>query len=327
MKPLALAVALLTASFAFAFPPEPADPPAVLQAKPAPVTDFTKPLEEALAGKIGLDKVRIDAMWEGKSATIYGNGVAIWNREAQTQFKPEGIMDMLKGLQKMKFDKMADRFGGLNFGGREGPPERLLGHVSVVIGSQRKSVTQLGGGEQSKEFADLAWFLVTAVERRANVDSVRAASLPDALDKVAKKQLMPEVMALLVQRIDNDGRGPDGWIMRLNGRTVRVEPRGQAGLGTPKELELSEKELAEVCKLLIDNDVGGFPVNLWAPTYTDFTVTIFRFDKNLQARQFARMTPQTHGEKQVKFDRMYEGLDKLRQRALKEGKDAKTPMF
>ncbi len=53
-------------------------------------------------------------------------------------------------------------------------------------------------------------------------------------------------------------------------------------------LELADKELADVCKLLIDNGVAGLPINLYAPDYTDFSVEIFKHRKSMQARRFAR---------------------------------------
>ena len=38
------------------------------------------------------------------------------------------------------------------------------------------------------------------------------------------------------------------------------------------------------------------------------------------ARQFARLTPQTHGEKQKHFDAIYAVLAELHRRVLREGK-------
>ncbi|MFQ5733643.1 MAG: hypothetical protein ACE5KM_17030, partial [Planctomycetaceae bacterium] len=59
--------------------------------------------------------------------------------------------------------------------------------------------------------------------------------------------------------------------------------------------------------------------------YTDFNVTVLNHRKSMQARRFARLTPQTHGEKQKQFDRIFTAMQKLHQRVVKEGKAVARP--
>jgi hypothetical protein len=82
---------------------------------------------------------------------------------------------------------------------------------------------------------------------------------------------------------------------------------------------MSRPQLEGLLKLLADNDSGNLPINLYATDYTDFDVKVLDKGKNLQARRFAGMTPQTHGERQRQFDRIFEGLQRLHRQALKEG--------
>ena len=49
-------------------------------------------------------------------------------------------------------------------------------------------------------------------------------------------------------------------------------------------------------------------------------MNVLQFRKSMQARQFARLTPKTLGEKQKAFDEIYAALEKLSTRALSKGK-------
>jgi hypothetical protein len=297
-------------------PPQRDKPP---EARPAP--DLTAAIKGVLDGKTKLEDVRLNVSWEGKTATVYGKGIGIWNREKQFKLSKEQVLQLFKTLDEAKFSSMKASFGGLKFGPgpQPGVPVQLIGSVSVTISGTTKGSSQLGGGEQSKELADLARALLAVCEEAAK-NGVGAASLPDALQKIAKHELVPEVFSVVVQRIEKDGIGPDGWILRLHGRTAEVQVRSAKGISDPCRLELADKELADLCKLLIDNGVGGLPVNLYATDYTDFSVEILKHRKSLQARRFARLTPQTHGERQKEFDRIFAALEQLQARVVKEGK-------
>jgi hypothetical protein len=132
------------------------------------------------------------------------------------------------------------------------------------------------------------------------------------------------VLQLMVHRIPGEGTGPAGWLLRLTGRSVEVQTRSKEGYSVPYRMELTPQALNELAQLLIDNEVGGLPINLYAADYTDFDLQLLNHNKNLQARKFARVTPQTHGERQKQFDRIFAALDRLHEQALKEGRQ-QTP--
>ncbi|HSQ55642.1 MAG TPA: hypothetical protein VLM40_07845, partial [Gemmata sp.] len=129
-------------------------------------------------------------------------------------------------------------------------------------------------------------------------------------------------LSVLVHRLPERPTDPDqtGFLFRLEGGAVLSRIKDpKTGYGPVHKLVLSRKELAGVTKLLTSNDVGSFPVNLWAPTYTDLVVRVLNHEKNLQARQFAGTTHKTHGKKQEQFDAIYAGLLKLHEKAMKDG--------
>jgi hypothetical protein len=288
------------------------------------VRELQQALADVLAGKRTLDDVRIDVHWagnvKGAAATVHGNGVGIWQRNKQFRLTKEQVLGLLKVLDEGKFLAMPDRFGGMAKPGvRPGPPERLLGGVALRIGGLSKGALQLDGGKFSDELAKLASALLDVCTRAAQ-NGVEATSLADGLAKIAAKKLDPLTLSVLVHRIQGEGTGPDGWLFRVEGNVVTTRDKTAKGYGVPVRYEMSRKQLEELLKLLADNDAGNLPINLFATDYTDFTVNVLDKGKNLQARRFANMTPQTHGERQRQFDRIFAALERLHRQALKEGK-------
>ncbi len=293
---------------------------------------LTKILDLAQKGRLNPKEVKIYVQWvnqfggfPGREATVYGRGVGILNRKTQFTIAQDKVLDALKLFAKFSFDKLKTRYGG--FGGRggirRGVPERLLGQISITHRQTTKSVTQLGGGEQSKELAGLADALMTIFEKEAKNNAVTADSLGDALKKLGNGTLMPQTCSILVHRIIQKRplNQSEGYLMRIEGRTVTVQKRiPKKGYGPKSVLELSEKEFQALTTMIAKNDPSRFPPNLWAKHYTDFNVNVLQFRKSMQARQFARLTPKTLGEKQKAFDEIYAALEKLSTRALSKGK-------
>jgi hypothetical protein len=300
--------------------------------RPPDAPDLTKPIADVLAGKIDRTRFRLDVTWfgerGGRAAVVHGNGSGILNRKQQFQLKPEQVNDILILLDRAKFGSMKTSFGGIPFKGpgpRPGRPERLLGGVTVTIDGKTRGSSQMGDGEQSKELAELADALLKLCELAAARQSVTAASLADGLKKIGTGELLPESFSVLVHRlIEKPMANAEGFLFRVEGNVVLTRTnRPGVGYGPVHRFELSREQLAELTKKLADADPASFPVNLWAVTYTDFRVGVLNFEKDLQARQFAGMTPQKHGEKQKRFDALYGYLEQLHQKALKEGKPQK----
>ena len=314
----ALLAAIVTASFGSTALAAPAQP------------DVEAELGKVLAGKRPASDVFLSVHWatrvggfRSRSAIVYGKGVGIWQRNTQFQIDKKGVRQLLKTLKDHKFSKLKRSYGGNPRGGRlRGAPEFLMGSVTVRIGAAHWGSNQLGGGEQSAALAKLADALLTVCEKAAKTNPVKAASLGTGLSMLAKGDLLPETCSILVHRLIMRGGKPgeEGFLMRIKGRTITTRRRPPGKLGPEVRLELSDKEYRKLLSLLVKNEPAKFPVNLWAKHYTDFNVTVLNHRKSMQARQFARLTPKTHGEKQKQFDRIFDALQALHQRVLKEGK-------
>ena len=303
----------------------------------APAAEKTDKLDEAidklLQGKGQWSEAMIRVSWagavfgrgQGRSAVVYGRGLGIWKRSTQFKLSKKELQSLLKLVKESKFDTMKKSYGGNPRGGRiRGAPEFLQGQVSLTIGSVTKSVTQLGGGEQSQELKKLATGLLDVCEKAAKNNPVTAASLGEGLKKLSKEELLPETFSVLVHRViqkrDNAPK-EEGFLLRINGRTVTTRRRITGkGIGPEHRLELTPKQFQAILKVIAENEPEKFPVNMWAKFYTDFNVNLLQHRKSMQARQFARLTPQTHGEKQKQFDRIFARMQKLHQQVLKEGK-------
>jgi len=282
--------------------------------------------------KDNLPEAKIDVFWTGRSVTLFVPGhdaatVGIWNRDTQitlTRAQTKAIFDR---LERARFDQMPAKYGGIAQRATRGPalsrPEMMVGSVSVATASKSHSVTQLGEGEQSEELAALAKDILAICEQAAK-NGVKARDLDDGLLKIQTKELLPQTLRLLLHRLPEGGKG-EAFLMRLDGRAVTSQERTDKGYGPMRRLDLSDKDLAALLQVLIDNQAGELPINVWADHYTDFVVGVLNHEKNMQARQFARMTPQTNGEKQKHFDAIYTAFAELHRRVLRDGQLVANP--
>ena len=60
------------------------------------------------------------------------------------------------------------------------------------------------------------------------------------------------------------------------------------------------------------------PANLWSDVYTDLEVSVMRWGKSIQARQFDGLKPEALGVQQRAFDHLVDRLDQLSDRILKQ---------
>lgn len=292
-----------------------------------PAIAFGVPVE-----KDKLPESKIEATWLGRSVLLHvpshdGPAVGIWNRDTQIVITRPQTKAIFTRLEKSQFEKMRSNYGGTERRdpGRPGRlglerPERIIGSVSVTANGKTHSVTQMAEGEQSEELAALAKEILDACEASAKT-GVKAGSFDDGLKKIKAKELRPEMIRALVHRLPENAPG-EAYLMRIEGRTISTQERAAKGYGIIHRLELSEKELAELVQTMIENEAGRLPVNLWAVHYTDLVIGVLNHEKNMQARQFAGKTPETHGEQQKQFDRIFAAMNQLHVRALKEGKKA-----
>jgi hypothetical protein len=280
------------------------------------------------------------ASWEGlgieigcltdegfRSVTVFGSGAAIWNRERQFNASREVIQTILEAFQSVDFGTLKETYGGNDnasaslYAMKRSPSAiKVTCRVGITIDDVSKQVTQFEKGEQSKELRELATEVLALCEEPAR-SGVTAKTLTDALQMIANGALAPETLEILVHRkIERpEGEEGHGWILRVEASVATARTYvSSTELGDPVRMNLGRKELADLAQLLDDNRLEELPVNLYARHYTDLAVTILNHEKKIQSRQFARMTPETHGEAQARFDQILTRLRELHHRL--EGK-------
>lgn len=313
---------------------EPTATPA--QTEPAAVdesgeADMATALSQAIDDRSKWDSLHLHVSCSAdagtRSAEVYGNGVGIWDYRRQFTLTPGEISDLLKTLDKAKFTRFADVYGGRKKPDPR-PPEkeedtgsaiRVICRVVLSIDGQTKQVAQLGKGEQSAEFKQMAEDLLAICEKMGQT-GVAAADLNEGLEKVSRGDLAPEAFQVLLHHKPKSMETEDGFLLRLSGSHVTT--RGYdpaASLLDPLSLTLSPAEVADLARELASLNLPELPINLFAQDYTDLTVDVLNHKKSVQARQFGNMTSTTHGERQLDFERIYNALHQLHVRVLSEG--------
>lgn len=259
------------------------------------------------------------------TAEVFGNGVTLWNHQRQSMLDHEDLVGLLETLRDADFPRMRDLYGKEDEEEVPVPSDppaaalRVICRVVVTLDGTTKQSAQRARGPQSDELKGLAWELLDRV-RPAEGEGVTADDLDDGLAKIADGRMAPEALSLVFHRKPElGGRGPQasmvelsGFLLRLDGRRLSVEEFHPAGgYGEPRTRELEGEELSELVARLADNRVGELPDNLWAEDYTDLVIEVLDRSVRVQARQFARMTRTTHGESQVRFDRIAAELEEM----------------
>jgi hypothetical protein len=296
----------------------------------APGNPLDAALEKRAAGKASLDDIEIDVSWQleqgNRSAHIWGDGVGIWQDSVQFRLSRDQVLSLVKMLADAKIGAMPQP-------GARAPapspksarsPLRLRGELTVIAGDVRTHRQQLTKGEQSEALSGLAMRILEISEKAAAADGVRASSLQDGLAKVAAGTLAPQTFSATVRRqatsVKEGEAGPEGWLLRIQGRRAsdRLMPKGQLP-PPPRELELSESDFRKLVQGVQADDPTSLPPNTYAPAYTDVTITVLDRTKNVPARPYLDVTPETHGEKQKSFDRLYELLRAIHETVQSQG--------
>lgn len=258
-----------------------------------------------------------------RSLEVFGNGVAVWANRRQFDLPVADVAHLLSLLEEADFVGMEDQYGG---GSEEDSATMITCRVQLELNGMKKESVQLFKGEQSAEFRDLADSVLDSCADRGEA-GVSAADLREGLEKVAAGELAPEVLTVMLHRKPDDrsaGAGARGFLLRLAGPRVVTRAYGPAaGYGEPLALELDPGEVEDLARSLADGDPASLPANLWAEHYTDLSIQVLNRRKAVQARQFARLTPTTHGRLQEAFDTLYATLEAIHERALASGRPAR----
>ena len=285
-------------------------------------------LQERAAGKASLDDFEIETSWQlseaNRSVHIWGSGVGIWEKSVQFRLSRDQVVEIIRMLLEAKVGAIPDP----NAKKPASPvkaPLQLRGALTVVAGDERFHRQQLTRGEQSETLRLLATRILEFSEKAA-AGGVRASSLQDGLAKVADGTLAPQAFSAFVRR-QTTASQPEGdsYLLRMEGRRVsdRMMPRGEVP-PPPRELTISDADVRKLALAIKETDPASFARTTYAPTYTDVTVAVLNYDRNVPARPYLDVTAETHGDKQKAFDRMYALFRELHERVQKEGTRAKV---
>ena len=283
---------------------------------PSVGADATAALERALGDALkrqAWSDLRIDTECRTedglRSATVFGSGVGVWNRERQITLPREEVVALLQELAASRFPRMRETYG-------EGEEEvQLICRVRLDLDGLSKQVLQLATGPASPELMRLAGRILEVAEE-AGRDGPGASSLSDGLEKIAHGELAPELLTLYVLRQSEAPGSTAGWKLALQGGQAILQRDPAPDGEEPRTLRLGAAEIAGLAGQLAAVRLEELPVNLWAPEYTDIEIRVLGGKRSFQARRFAGMTPATHGEAQQRFDRLWEALAALHERLL-----------
>jgi hypothetical protein len=278
------------------------------------------------SGKLGA--FWIDVTWptapnQLTSVRLYGNGVGTWNRGVQFRLSPAEVRGIAEEVREM-------RFGGFPLEVREEEKSEkkreerdeteLYGRIVAGAGDVTHIVKMMGD-EAEPELETLAKKVIGLAEKPA-ARGEKIGGLDDGLRRVADGTLAPETLEVLARRkVDKPkpGAADENWILRINGRRA-VDRDMTRQPAVERELKLSDHELKALVAVLREAKAGSLPQSLWAPRYTTLRVQVLNQMRNVQARQFVGMTPETHGAPQKAFEKVFAWCEKTHARALAQGR-------
>ena len=285
---------------------------------------ITPLLRQRLQGKASWDDVIVDIRWpfDGlyTSTRIYGDGVAVWQRELQIRLARADVRKLLEALVKARFGSMP-----IEQGGDESQGERTLkGRIAVSVGPVTKIASQFEHGEQSAALQKIAEDFLK-LSKKAAAKGIGISSFSDGFEKLASGTLEPESLSMDV-RVNAAATGEESWRLRINGRRLIDQDLAKSGgRASARTLVLSDKDFRAFAQALAAADVAALPLNLYADRYTDVEFRLLHKFKHVQARRFAGMTPLSNGDKQIAFDRLFAAITTLHDRTEKEGQRIEVP--
>jgi len=262
-----------------------------------------------------------------ESLEVLDNEVGLWNNSRQFEIPSGAIRLMLVALKEMDFAGMPSSFGGATAPLTESPKipppgggsgTEVICRIALHLDGAEKSAFQLRNGEQSEALRKLAATLLGLAEGYAE-EGVTPADLDDGLAKLAGGELAPELLALSVHRKPLAGEEGEGWLLVLRRRVLESRTYAAGGYGEARKLTLGPEEVQSLAGLLSRTGFALLPVNLWSPIYTDLDVSVMKWRKSVQARQFDGLGPKELGLDQEAFDQLMKQLVELNARAAKAG--------
>lgn len=231
---------------------------------------------------------------------IYGNGVAIWNDRRIVRI-PESDVEKIRGaFRESDFEQIP----AVSTRGK-----RLRYRAGLRTPTSHHEASQTWESPENEALRDLV-DAIFAIVQPAVASGVTTSSLSDGLRAVAQGGLPPEALQLIMHVRPAGGDG--GFLMRVeHGRATSARYIGDQ-LTPAREIDLPDATLRDLASRLAAADPATLPINLHAPGYIELIVNVLGHEKNILAREFAGMTPDRHGQDQVRFDELIAWLEARR---------------
>jgi hypothetical protein len=253
---------------------------------------------------------------------VFGSGVAVWNSSRQFELPRETLRRILTRLRDAGFATMPAAHGGKHDPLQDGlrpprPATEVTCLISLELDGVAKDVVQLRKGHQSEDLRELAKGVLELSRRHAE-RGITPTGLSDALEKVASGVLAPELLSLSLQRKPTAGQGR-GFLLAIRRHYAEARPfvPGE-GFGDPRRAFLDAQEIRSLAELLSRDRLPSLPANLWSLAYTDLEVSVMRWGKAIQARQFDGLNPGALGRQQKAFDHLVDRLAQLTDQVLQQ---------
>lgn len=273
-------------------------------------------LEHASLGVHAFDlRVACTSEAGARNFTMYPNRILIWDDQVQLALSAEEAGTLAGILLDGGFSALLPEYGGK--GGAQGPgpkpakaPARVSCSIEVHVDGQRTRSQQYVDGYQSPELHALAQRLLDSVEPLAEQRGAGAESLADGFSKLESGALAAPALELTLTQMKVDGDA--GRIMRIEGGAISVR-RYTPGrdVGDPVRVPLDGARLRQLARALDQAEISEFPVNLWAENQTELQISLLSHRQSVLARSFMRMTADSEGEAQQRFNALIASLGEL----------------
>lgn len=268
----------------------------IMQSSPAPAAAQDSLGATLAAARADADipfDLRVDCTQQDsrRSLAVIGGTVAVWDNERQVRLSTKDRDALLDLLLEADFAHFAPRYGETPKAEKQEAPLRVSCRIHVALQGVEKASVQLLDGEQSEQLLGLARQLLDHVEPLA-ADGVTAASLEDALAKLADGTLAPEVLGFRFLTLPDAGDKRPGTVLRVEGgRISRQDYAPGKAVGPVRSEGLADCQLRDIIAALRDARFWELPVNLYADELTELEVHVLSQRQTVIARSTFNPAP------------------------------------
>jgi len=242
-----------------------------------------------------------------RNLRLFSDGMALWDDRLEFSIKPEERQALAGLLVKHDFVSLEAEYGGKPQSQLKKAPLRIICSIDVRLDDLHRSARQFADGEQSARLKALAEALLDFASPLADERGIGAENLREGLEKLASGRLTPHVFEL--RFLEMPANGQSGSILRIEGKRLALQTYAPGlEVGEKVILELDRADLAGLAERLVEADVASMPVNLWSPRQLEIQIGVLNHRKSLLARKFMRMSADSLGATQQRFDELVEAL-------------------